>query len=503
MKHLLKTALVGSTALLTLMSANALAEDVNITLLLVADIYEMGADWDRGGFSRAAAVARDEKAKGGNVLYIHAGDTISPSLFSGFDQGEHVIDLLNMEAPDIFVPGNHEYDFGPDIFKTRMGDLNSTLLAANLRDADGSIIAGFADSKIYEYGTVKIGVVGLTAEDSVEKSSPGNLQITAALPALEAQASALRDAGVDIVVAVTHSGPAVDQALIRSGAADIILSGDDHTLHILDNGIVVFAEPTSDAMDMIAVDLQITVEGEGEDRDVEWHNRFRVIDTADYDVPEDYATKVAALQSELDRELDVTVGTIVTALDSRRQSVRTGETAIGNLITDAMRDAVGADIAITNGGGIRADKEYDENHPLTRKDVLSELPFGNTTIMLEVTGTDVLAALENGLQSAPEATGRFPHVSGLEVVYDPAKDAGSRVVSVKVGGADLDPAATYKLATNDYMGRGGDGYTMFAGKPMLFTLTDAKLMANDVMAYVRKMGSVSPEIEGRITAKDM
>lgn len=499
MKHMFKMALAGSTAVLALTSASAFAEDVNITLLLVADIYEMGVDWDRGGFSRAAAVARAEKAAHDNVLYVHAGDTISPSLFSGFDKGEHVIDLLNMEPPDVFVPGNHEYDFGEEIFKTRMAALNSTILAANLRDSDGSEIDGISGTIIYEFGPVKVGVVGLTAEDSVSKSSPGNLQITAALPTLLTEASALRDAGADIIVAVTHSGPAVDQALINSGAADIILSGDDHILHLIDNGIVVFAEPTSDAMDMIAIDLQVTVEGEGDDRDVEWHNRFRVIDTADYAIPEDYATKVAALQSELDRELDVPVGTIVTALDSRRMSVRTKETAIGNLITDALRSAVGADIAMTNGGGIRADKEYDTNHELTRKDVLSELPFGNLNIMLEVSGADVLAALENGLQSAPEATGRFPHVSGMTVVYNPAKEAGSRVVSVKIGDTDLDPNATYKLATNDYMGRGGDGYTMFAGKPMLFSLTDAKLMANDVMAYVRSKGSVSPAIEGRIT----
>lgn len=499
MKPFFKAALAGSTALFALTSVAAIAEEIDITLLLVADIYEMGADWERGGFSRAAAVARAEKAEGGHVLYIHAGDTISPSLFSGFDQGAHVIDLLNMEAPDIFVPGNHEYDFGADIFKERMGDLNSTLLAANLRDADGSVVEGFADHMMYEFGPVKVGVVGLTAEDSVAKSSPGDLQITAALPTLESQAAMLRDMGADIVVAVTHSGWAVDEMLVNSGAADVVLSGDDHILHVLDNGIVVFAEPTSDAMDMVAVDLKVTVEGEGEDRDVEWHNRFRIIDTADYAVPEDYATKVAALQEELDRELDVPVGTVTTALDSRRQSVRTSETAIGNLITDAMRNAVGADIAITNGGGIRADKEYEPGIELTRKDILTELPFGNVTIMVELTGADVIAALENGLQSAPDATGRFPQVSGMEVVYDPAKEAGSRVVSVKVGGADLDPAAIYKVATNDFMGRGGDGYTMFVDKPVLFSLTDAKLMANDVMAYVRQQGSVSPTIEGRMT----
>jgi len=499
MKPLFKAVLAGSTALAALSGAYALAEEVDITLLLVADIYEMGEGWDRGGLPRAAAVARAERAGSDNVLYIHAGDSISPSLFSGFDKGEHIIDLLNMEAPDIFVPGNHEFDFGPDIFRERMGDLNSTALAANLREADGSVVAGFADYKIYEFGSVKVGVVGLTAEDSVVKSSPGDLQFTGSVSTLEAQASAMRDAGADIVVAVTHSGWTVDQALIATGAADVVLSGDDHTLHIYDNGITAFAEPASDAANLIAVDLIVNVEGEGDDRDVEWDTQFRVIDTVDYAVPEDFATKVASLQAELDRELDVTVGTVTTALDSRRQSVRTSETAIGNLIADAMRNAVGADIAITNGGGIRADKEYEPNHELTRKDLLTELPFGNLTIMLDVTGADVIAALENGLKAAPEAIGRFPHVSGLEVVYDPSKDAGSRVVSVKVNGADLDPGASYSLATNDYMGRGGDGYSMFAGKPMLVTLTDAKLMANDVMAYVRSKGSVSPAIEGRIT----
>lgn len=501
MNHMIKTALACATATMTLLSTQALAERVDITLLLVADIYEMGADWVRGGFSRAAAIARAERAKEGNLLYVHAGDTLSPSLFSGFDKGAHIVDLLNMEAPDIFVPGNHEYDFGPEIFMERMSALKATKLAANLRDENNGVLDGFADTAIYTFGPVKLGVVGLTADDSVAKSSPGNLKITPALPTLLTQAGALRDAGADIIVAVTHSGTATDTALINSGAADIILSGDDHVLHILDNGDTAFAEPTSDAMNMVAIDIAVDVDVDGDKRKVKWHNNFRVIDSADFAVPDDYATKVAALQAELDRELDVTLGTITTALDSRRQSVRTSETAIGNLITDAMRNAVGADIAITNGGGIRGNKEYAANHALTRKDVLTELPFGNVTIMVELSGADVIAALENGLQSAPEATGRFPQVSGLSVTYDPSKEAGQRVTSAKINGAEIDPAATYKVATNDFMGRGGDGYTMFVGKPVLFSLTDAKLMANDVMAFVRAAGNASPAIEGRMIAK--
>ncbi|MCB9994418.1 MAG: bifunctional metallophosphatase/5'-nucleotidase [Hyphomicrobiaceae bacterium] len=499
MTNKLKALLLGSVAFASVATTAVRAEEVKLTLLLVSDLYEMAVDKDRGGFSRAAAVARDERANDENVLYIHAGDAISPSLFSGFDQGEHVIDLLNMEPPDIFVPGNHEYDFGKDIFLKRMGDLKSEKLAANLREADGSVVPGFADNEIFDFNGLKVGVVGLTAEDSPVKSSPGDLKISGVMPTLEAQSALLREAGADIVVAVAHAGVQLDEQMLTSGLADIILSGDDHTLHLYDIGTSILAEAQSDAYKMVAIDIDAMIEGTGEDRKFSWGVDYRIIDTANYAVPDDFAQKVASLQAELDNELNVPVGIVTTPLDSRRAMVRSQETAIGDLIADAMRDAVQADVAITNGGGIRADREYDANYQITRKEILTELPFGNLTLKLEVTGADILAALENGLQAAPEAIGRFPQISGMTVVYDPSKDAGSRVVSVKVGDADLDLNATYSLATNDFMARGGDGYSMFVGKPVLFSMTDAKLMANDVMAYIRKMGSVAPTIEGRIT----
>ena len=101
-------------------------------------------------FARLAAVVKAERAKGGYLIYVHAGDTISPSLMSGFDRGEHIIDLLNMAPPDYFVPGNHEFDFGKDVFHKRMEQAKFPKLAANLRAADGSSIAGIEDQKMLE-----------------------------------------------------------------------------------------------------------------------------------------------------------------------------------------------------------------------------------------------------------------------------------------------------------------------------------------------------------------
>jgi len=501
MNKLFKSALLGPVMALGLAASPVMsqeAQEVKVTFLVAADIYEMAIDNIRGGFSRAAAVVRQERAKGGNLVYVWAGDAISPSLLSGFDKGAHVIDLINMEPPDIFVPGNHEFDFGKDIFNQRMSDLNSAKLAANLRNADGSLVNGFADTMMLDYDGVKIGIVGLTAEDSSTKSSPGDLVFTPSVEALLANAATLREQGADLIVAVTHSGWPLDQELMNTGAVDIVLSGDDHDLRVFYDGNVAFGEPTSDAANLVAIDVTINVSTRNDRRRVKWYPKFRIIDTQGVAVPADYAAKVTSLQAGLDKELNVVIGTVTTPLDTRKAMVRTQETAFGNLVTDAMKNAVGADIAITNGGGIRSNRQYDANYQITRKDILSELPFGNLTLLLEVSGADIVAALENGLRSAPEATGRFPQVSGLTVVYDPSKDVGSRVVSVKVNGVDLDPAATYKLATNDYMARGGDGYSMLKNSKRLLSVTDAKLMANDVMAYIRARGTIAPAVEGRM-----
>ncbi len=503
MKHATKlTALFAGVLMSTLSLAQmARAEVVDITLLLVCDIYKMEGDDNRGGFARLATAVKREKARGGHLLYAHAGDTISPSLLSGFDKGEHIITLTNMEPPDVFVPGNHEFDFGPAIFRERMAALNTTRLAANLRNADGTMIDGFADNKMYDFGGVKVGVVGLTAEDSVVKSSPGDLKFRGAVETAAEQAKALRAAGADIVVGVTHSSWPVDKALIAARSLDVILSGDDHDLHIFFDGKVAFAEAKEEAEYLTAIDLSVELSEKDGKRRVKWWPSFRVIDTTDMPADAAVQAKIDELNAQMSKELDVVLGTVTTVLDSRKASVRTGETAIGNLIADAMRAAVGADIGFTNGGGIRGNKVYDAGAALARKDILTELPFGNRTISVELTGAQVWAILENGFSQVESASGRFPHVSGITVEADFTRPARSRVIAVKRNGADLDLAATYTVAVNNYIGDGGDGYETLKGAKRIFSITDAKLVANDVMAYIRAKGKVSPTIEGRIVAK--
>jgi 5'-nucleotidase/UDP-sugar diphosphatase len=125
-----------------------------------------------------------------------------------------------------------------------------------------------------------------------------------------------------------------------------------------------------------------------------------------------------ALRATMDQTLDVEIGTLETPLDSRRNVVRAEESTMGNLIADAMRDATGADIAIMNGGGIRGDTTYDAGRKLTRRDILTELPFGNVTVVTELPGSQVLLALENGVSQVEKGAGRFAQVSGLTFAFD-------------------------------------------------------------------------------------
>ena len=202
--------------------------------------------------------------------------------------------------------------------------------------------------------------------------------------------------------------------------------------------------------------------------------------------------------AQLDEELGVAVGTTGTELDTRRLSVRTRETNFGNLVADAMREATGADVAVTNGGGIRGDRTYPAGTELTRRDILSELPFGNRTVLLEVTGGQIREALENGFSQIEDQAGRFPQVSGMTVRYDPNAPAGQRVREVTVGGRPLDPSATYRLATNDYMAGGGDGYAVFMDAKPLIDPAAARLMASQVIERIQAKGRIAPTAENRI-----
>jgi 5'-nucleotidase / UDP-sugar diphosphatase len=471
------------------------------TLLLVNDIYKMGEVRGRGGFARLAAIARGERAKGIPVMYAHAGDMFSPSLMSGFDQGQHTVELLNVVPPDIFVPGNHEFDGGKENYFKLTKMAKYPTFAANMRAADGSVLPDHQDRKIIDLGPIKVGIFGVVLATSPLMSSTGDIKFLDEMTAVREQSKALRDGGADMVVAVTHTDFTRDLEIARSRLVDVLLTGHDHDLRVVYDNRTVMVESGEEGEYVTAVDVYATIGERDGKRAVTWLPRFRIIDSGTVTPDPEALAIVKRYEGELSKELDVDLGTTAVDLDSRSASVRSQETAIGNLIADAMRASTGADLGITNGGGIRGNKQYPAGSKISRRDILTELPFGNATAMVEITGKDIKDALENGVSQIDNRAGRFPQVSGMVITIDPKAAVGSRITSIQIGGKDIDPAAKYKVATNDFMMTGGDGYSALGRGRTLIGKTDGKLMASVVMTHIRQVGAVQAKIDGRILIK--
>lgn len=469
-----------------------------ITFLLVNDIDKMDGENKRGGFARVKGVVTAEKAKGGHVILAHAGDTISPCLLCGFDNGESMVELNNLLAPDVFAIGNHEFDFGRDNAFARVKQMTFPVLAANLRRADGSPLENTADTKMLEIGGYKVGFYGLTTEDTPTVSSPGDIKFRPAFDVAVEKNKELRAQGADLVVAVAHTDRETDFRMMEARAADLVLGGHDQDLRVVYDGRAAFAESYEQGYYVVAIDLDISSKVSEGKLAISFTPNFRIIDTADVVPDPAIAAKIKQLELVLSKELDAELGATEHALDSRRATVRSQEAAIGSLITDAQRAATNADVAILNGGGIRANREYPAGSRLTRRDILGELPFGNRTVVTELKGSDLKDALEQGVSQLGAAAGRFPQVSGITFSVDSRAAVGGRVSNLLVGGKAIEPAAIYRVATNDFMLRGGDGYLALTRGRVIVAPASGKLIANDVMAYIRKAGTVHVKPEGRI-----
>ena len=488
--------------------APATAAPLSLTLVHVNDWDQMAGIEGAGGAAKIAAVVAEERARaeaeGGHAVVTFGGDMISPSVLSGIDKGAHMIDLANAIGFDVAVLGNHEFDFGPAVLEERLAESETVWLAGNVSIAGGGF-PGTAATTVLERGGYKIGFLGLVTTDTPVISSRGpDVSFAPAAEAGAALAEALKADGADIVIALTHQGLGADLELLRAvREIDVVLGGHDHLLVANYDGRQAMMKAGSQGRHVAVLTLAIDrVEGRGGKTRVVWTPEFRLRSTAGIEGDTALAAKVRGYQARLDETLDVVIGETATELDTRGFLSGSAETAFGNLLADAMREATGADIALSNGGGIRGDTVYPPGTRLTRKIVLTELPFGNKTVVLRLAGAQVRQALENGVSRAAHPSGRFPQISGLAFSFDGRELPGERVTRVTVGGAPLEDGRTYTLATNDFLARGGDDYRVFKAAEVLVDSASGSLMAGQLIDRIVAAGTVAPVIEGRIARLD-
>jgi 2',3'-cyclic-nucleotide 2'-phosphodiesterase (5'-nucleotidase family) len=497
---LVRIALV-TVAVVLAWGTSAFAQTATVTFLHLNDVYEISPKQGRGGFAPLMTLLKQERATAPDAITTLGGDLIGSSMMSGITKGTQMIELMNAIGLDVAVPGNHEFDFGSEVLKQRLAESKFAWLGTNVLGEDGKIFGGLVPLLTRKVGELTIGFFGILTPDTRHLSNTGpDVRFAPVLETARAAVKQLREQGADAVVALTHLTIAQDRELAREvRGIDVILGGHEHDpMTVYEGGVFIFKVGVdAHYLGVARIEIEKVQAQRGPQVKV-WPREWRMISTAGVAPDPAVAAIVKQHEDKLDESLKVTVGTTGVELDSRRATVRLKESAIGNLIADAIREATKADVAVTNGGGIRGDRTYAAGTTLTRKDVLTELPFGNVTVLLEIGGADLLAALEEGVSLVEDVAGRFPQVSGLSFVFDPKRPRGSRVVKVSIGGKPLDPAATYRLATNEYMMAGGDGYASLKKARPIIDASGGALMANVVMDYIAARGTVSPAVEGRI-----
>ncbi len=448
------------------------------------------------GFAKISTKVNELREANPNLLLIDAGDVFHGQTIATLVRGESIAKILNVMKYDVMVPGNHDFNYGQERLLELKDMLDFPMLAANIsKEDDSQLLDGYM---IKEIDGVKVGVFGLSTPETAYKTHPKNVEgLTFDNPIEKAKEMvALLKDQVDVIILVGHIGEdegsefTSKKIIAEVPGIDVFVDGHSHTLkpegEMVEETLLVQAGAYDEAFGIVNLTL---VGGKVTAKTAEL---FTVEDAVDVVEDPTVIAAIADIKAANDLITNVLVGTTSVMLEGTREVVRAGESNLGNLITNAMLYESGAQIALTNGGGIRASIEAGE---ITVGDVITVLPFGNYIVTLDVLGSDLILALENGLTDYPAAKGAFPHVAGIKFTFDPSKPAMSRVTSVIFEGKEIDPNAYYSVATNDFMAAGGDQYTSLgiSAQTGQYAALDEALIA-----YLETVDASTVAVEGRV-----
>ena len=483
-------------------------------------------------YAKVAAMKDDYKAQGAQVILADAGDYSQGTVYVSLEKGKNAVTMMNLAGYDVATIGNHEFDYGYAQLKSNLDSAAFKVVCANVLQ-DGSPV--FDAYTMINKGGVQVAFVGVETPEAQTKANPALIQGLTFLAgdemyaAVQTQVDAAKTAGADIVIVLTHLGvdsssePNTSYDLYKKvNGIDFIIDGHSHT--VMPKGPE--GEPiqsTGTALNNIGV---ITIDNatkkiESNELIPIWHTEEVDGDNVTvYDYTKSDETVANAAKAIID-PIDADYGqkfaeSAVDLNGAKAPGNRTEETNLGDLITDAMMWAIktkapGVDmtnaVAITNGGGIRAPIAKGD---ITKKDVNTVLPFGNTLAVVYVKGSELLEALEVSTYCTPKSLGGFPQFAGMEVELNTAceYDANdttypgstyfgpksiNRITIKTVNGKAFDKDATYAVITNDFLAAGGDTYYAFAAAQTQF---DTGLPLDEIL-----MEYITLELNGVVTDK--
>jgi len=467
-----------------------------------------------GGSARLVTGIKAARARSNNAILVDGGDQFQGSLFYTYYKGKVAAEMMNKLGYDAMTVGNHEFDDGPEVLRGFMDAVGFPVLMSNADYSGEQMLADkLLKSTVIERGGEKIGLIGLTPQDTDELASPGpNITFSEPVAAVQGEVDRLTGMGVNKIIVLSHSGYAVDKRVAaQTTGVDVIVGGHSNSYLSNTSDRAVGPYPTMVGNTAIVQayaygkylgELNVTFDDAG--NLTEARGEPLVMDGT---VAEDAGTvdRIAELALPLDEVRNKVVASAASMIEGDRAVCRVQECAMGNLVADAMLDRVrdqGVSIAFANSGGLRASIDAGD---ITMGEVLSVLPFQNTLSTFEISGQGVIDALENGVSQVEEVKGRFPQVAGLTYTWNPEVAANEgRIQSVMVANGDgfvpIDPGKTYLVVTNNYVRNGGDGYKVFSGDDK--NAYDYGPDVADVLAeYLAAHAPYTPYVDGRIGRK--
>jgi 5'-nucleotidase len=471
-----------------------------------------------GGVSRRKTLIDAIRGEGGNQVLLDAGDVFQGTLWFNQYLGLADLEFYHAMGYEAMTIGNHEFDEGPEPLAEFIKRAQFPILSANIvTDASSPIHGLYKPWIVKDVGGQKIGIFGLTTEETPAIASPGQgITFTNYIEAARKSVADLKAQGINKIIALSHIGITFDRELARQvEGIQVIIGGHSHTpmgpmIKPEDANRPypeVIAAPSGKPVIMATDwewgrwlgDLTVGFDANGDITSVVAAQPTEVLPNIEPD--QGFEDRISVLVQPLAALRTRPAGETAVPLNGDRADVRTKETNLGNLIADALLEkgrSAGAQIGLMNGGGIRASIDAG---PITLGELLDVQPFGNQLSLVTLTGAQLKEALENGVSQIETTAGRFLQVSNLRYSYDAARPVGDRVTGVQVGDGKggytaLDPAASYRAATINFLVAGGDGFTVMTQGTNKY---DTGLLDVDVTTdYIMARSPVNPPIEGRI-----
>jgi 5'-nucleotidase len=445
----------------------------------------------------------DNLQKKYNPITTFGGDFVAPSLMSTFTKGQHIAEILSELNVDYGCLGNHEFDFGLKRLHQLINEKslfdNSKVLSikwimSNLLDPiTQNPICESLEFVVLVKNEVKIGIFSLV-DDWTEQAGLTTKESTYVnyVDVGNRLCKKLREEGCELIIVLTHNLLAVDREMsINLPDVDFFFGAHDHIEGGYYDSELKFAKSGYDFQDILMMEFIISKDSKVSVK----RETFNV--TNDLEKNQNIIDIIQKYQHDMDKQMEVVIGSSKVKMDCRKITLRGREAPFGNLLTDFLRNEMKTDTAIITGGLISSDKIWDSGE-LNMGFVISVFPWEGICVSIEISGKDIVDALENGVSWLPREDGRFMQVSGITLEYDVQKKKMERVSNVKINGKEVELDKMYSVAMTEFLSYGGEGFSMFKGAKKIVTAENGIPQIDLLKKLVEECSPLNPQLDGRM-----